>query len=183
MPFTAQLDLDAAANAQLNEIAERLEEIAGLQTVRQIGDVHHISLGVYDDVSVEPFVDELQRFAEPVEPIPIRLASIGVFPGARSVLYLGPVVTEELLALHRRYHGALAGFAQSCWEHYRPARWVPHVTLAVEVEPESLGEVFAAVRKHWAPHDVRLDAMRFIRFRPVETLYLRALSNSRRNAT
>ncbi|MGH6926292.1 MAG: 2'-5' RNA ligase family protein [Propylenella sp.] len=167
----------------MDEIAERLEEVAGLQTVRRIGDVHHISLGVYDDVSVEQFVDELQRFAETVVPIPIRLAMIGVFPGARSVLYLGPVVTEELLALHRRYHAALAGFAQSCWEHYRREHWVPHVTLALEIEPEALEEAVAAARKHWAPHDARLDAMRFIRFRPVETLYLRALSNSRRNAT
>ena len=46
MPFTVQLDLDSAANAALDGLAERLEALPGLTTIRRLGDVHHLSLSV-----------------------------------------------------------------------------------------------------------------------------------------
>jgi 2'-5' RNA ligase len=175
MPFALQLGVDAETNARLNTIAEKLDRISGLETVRRIGDVHHVSLGVYDDVTVERFVTELMEFAETLEAIPIRLANIGIFSGAKNVLYLGPVVTEALLALHRRFHEALSDCNEICSSYYLPGAWVPHVTLALDVEAEALKEALEVVRETSEPADARLDAIRLIRFRPIEVLYLRAL--------
>jgi 2'-5' RNA ligase len=171
MPFAVQLDLDAATNSRLNEIAEKLGRTPGLSTVNQLGDVHHISLGVYDSVPVEQFTAELARFAEAVTLHSVRLAAIGVFVGARSVVYITPVATEEMLALHRRYHQAVAAFSSECWPVYLPGAWVPHVTMAMEVEPDALGWVVAALRDVWQPSDAYLDAVRLVRFLPVETLH------------
>ncbi len=175
MHFVLQLDVDAETNARLDVIAAELDRISGLETVRRIGDVHHVSLGVYDDVAVERFVTDVAAFAETLEPIPVRLASIGIFSGAKNVLYLGPVVTEALLALHRRFHDALSAHARPCWEYYLPGAWVPHVTLAMDIEAGALEEAVAVVQQIWQAGEARLDAIRFIRVRPVETLYLRAL--------
>jgi 2'-5' RNA ligase len=185
MHFAAQLDLDQGTSARLEEIADRLDQIAGLETVRRIGNVHHVSLGVYDEVEADRFSAALAQFAETVEPIAIRLANIGIFPGARSVLYLGPVVTESLLALHWRLHAALGEFASACWGHYLPGAWVPHVTLGMDVESTAMGKALEVLRAHWEPSAAaaRLDAIRFIRFRPVETLYRKALSNATRGAS
>jgi 2'-5' RNA ligase len=173
--FVLQLDVDSETNARLDVIAEELDRISGLETVRRIGDVHHVSLGVYDDVAVERFVADVAAFAKTLEPIAIRLASIGIFSGAKNVLHLGLVVTEDLLLLHRRFHDVLSAHAGSCRDHYLPGAWVPHVTLAVDIEAAALEEAVAVVRQIWQPCDARLDAIRFIRVRPVETLYLRAL--------
>ncbi len=46
MPFTVQLDVDAAAESTLGALADALAGIPGLATVRQLGDVHHISLAI-----------------------------------------------------------------------------------------------------------------------------------------
>jgi hypothetical protein len=62
MPFTVQLDLDAHIQAVLGAVAEWLARISDLETVRQIGDVHHMSLGVYSELPVEVIVPKLARF-------------------------------------------------------------------------------------------------------------------------
>jgi hypothetical protein len=35
-----------------------------------------------------------------------------------NMVFLGVVVADALLALHRRAHAALDAFRESCWEHY-----------------------------------------------------------------
>jgi 2'-5' RNA ligase len=171
MPYTVQLDLNTADDSEIAKISDWLERIPGLETVSRIGDVHHISLAVNEDLPVEPFVAELEQFAAGVSPIVVQLAHLGVFPGVPSVLFLGPVMTKELFALHHRFHSAFASFAGACGGHYRPGRWVPHVTLAMNAEPASLREAIAETMEHWKPASARFDAIRLIRFPPVETIY------------
>jgi hypothetical protein len=64
--------------------------------------------------------------------------SVGIFLGERSVLFLAPVVTEPLLALHRRVDEHIQGLALPMFELYRPGRWVPHCTLAMDLAPPEL---------------------------------------------
>jgi 2'-5' RNA ligase len=171
MPFTVQLDLDPATEAGLCELADRLGAISDLETVRQLGDVHHLSLAVYDDLPLDRFVPQLAEFAGTVRTLTLRMASIGIFPGTRSVLFLAPVMSEELLALHRGFHDGFAAFAGSCWDHYRPVAFVPHVTLAMNATPDALQRAVAVVVERWKPAPAQLDGVRLIEFRPVRTLY------------
>jgi 2'-5' RNA ligase len=159
------------ARQKSKRLSEQLEGISDLETVLGIGDVHHVSLAVYEDLPAQRFATDLARFAEAVQPITVRLANIGIFAGARSVLFLSPVVTEQLLALHHRFHDAFGAFAGSCWEHYRPGRWVPHVTLAMNAASPSLQKAVTEVTTRWKPLEIQLDAIRLVRFRPVHTIY------------
>lgn len=178
MPYVVQLDLDAGTNAALGALAHFLGRVPGIETVRDIGDSHHLSLAIYDALDVKRFVGDLERFAATMRAVPIVLAGLGVFTRPNGVLYVAPVVTETLLALHRRFHDALAQWSNDCWEHYRPSHWVPHVTLAMEKEGGNGGleQALAIVRRHWRPGPARLDAVRLVRFRPVETLHVLNLS-------
>jgi len=166
MPFTIQLDLDEHTEAIIAAVADRLMTVPGLETVRQIGDVHHLSLGVYEDLPIDIIMPRLLRFADTISPLDIRLANVGIFPGA--VIFLGPVVTGELLELHRRFHTAFAAFSGSCWPYYHPCNWVPHVTIALNVKniPAAVEEIMRV----WKPGSARLDALRLIEFQPVRTL-------------
>jgi len=95
MPFSVQLDVDADTEATLGALADRLAPLSGLKTVRQIGVVHHLSLGVYGELSTDRFPAALAKFAETLPPVVVRPANLGVFPGG--VLFFAPVVTSELL--------------------------------------------------------------------------------------
>jgi len=171
MPFTVQLDLDAHTDAIMVAIADRLARVPGLETVRQIGDVHHISLGVYGELPVDLALPMLERFAETLPLLDVRLANVGIFEGA--VIFVGPVVTGELLELHRRFHAAFARFSSSCCKHYFPGVWVPHVTVAMNVKSVSIA--VEEIMREWKPVPAKLEALRLIEFRPVRTLFRREL--------
>jgi len=206
MPVTVQLDLDAGAEATLGALAEVLSGIPGLTTVRQLGDVHHISMAIYDDPPLERFMPALADLAETLSPIEVQLAHIGLFVGTTSVgssgvksvgvdgsgveglgayslgkqpqgvVFLGVVVTETLLALHRRVHVALGAFRESCWAHYLPGAWVPHVSLALDATNGAAQAATAALLARWSPMTVKTGGARLVRFRPVSTLYKHMLA-------
>jgi 2'-5' RNA ligase len=174
MPYTVQLDLDADAEAKLGALACALSGIPGLATVRQLGDVHHISLAIYDDPPLEQFVPALAAFAETFTPFEVRLASIGLFADTTNVLFLGVVVTEALLALHHRAHAALGAFRDTCWAHYLPGAWVPHVSLALDATDAAIQGAIAILLAQWTPMTVGAAGIRLVSFRPVRTVYLSA---------
>jgi len=176
MPFTVQLDVDAEAEATLGALAETLAGIPGLATVRQLGDVHHISLAIYDDPPLERFVPALAAFAETLTPFEVHLASIGLFADIANVVFLGVVVTDSLLALHRRAHAALDAFRESCCEYTLPGAWVPHISLALNATDTAAQAATATLLAHWTPMTVSIGGVRLIRFRPVRSLYQRALT-------
>ena len=168
MAFTVQLDLDARTEAEIAALADRLARtVPDLETVRQIGDVHHLSLGVYDELPVDLAVPELARFAEGLTSLNLRLANVGIFPG--NIIFFGPVVTDELLEIHRRFHAAFAHFSGCCWAHYHPGVWVPHVTVAMNVKNISIA--VEEIMRDWKPVSAKLDVLRLIEFRPVRTLF------------
>ncbi|MEV2267878.1 2'-5' RNA ligase family protein [Nonomuraea africana] len=68
----------------------------------------------------------------------LKLSSLGLFPGAEGVLFLGATVTHELLTFHNRVHAALANQSIKHWPCYLPGNWVPHCTLAVGLKREEV---------------------------------------------
>jgi 2'-5' RNA ligase len=169
MPFSVQLDVDADTEAILGALADRLAPLSGLKTVRQIGVVHHLSLGVYGELPTDRFLPALAKFAETLPPLVVRPANLGVFPGG--VLFFAPVVTSELLEVHRRFHAEFSSFSDSCFEHYRPGQWVPHVTLVLNASPGALETAVGRIMSCWSPATARLEVLRLIAFPPARTLF------------
>lgn len=171
MPYAVHLDLDAEAQARLAPLQAVFESDAATETPRRLGAPLHLSLAVYDALPAEPLAPRLAAFAQGLAPLPLALAQLGLFPGERPVAFLGPLVDEPLLALHRRFHERFADLAAACWPHYRPGQWVPHVTIAMGGDAASLATGLAAIARGWTPEPARLDAIGLIRFRPVERLW------------
>jgi 2'-5' RNA ligase len=177
MPLAVQLGLDPSAAAHFGRLSERIMALLpDAETPVRLGAAPHLSLAIYtDDLDAMRFEAALDSFAVTgLGGFPLDLAAVGAFPGERAVVFAVPVVSPDLLALHRRLHDALtvgnAAAAAACWPHYRPDTWLPHVTLAMHVDGARLGDAVAAAADGWTPvraHAVSLD---LIRFRPVETL-------------
>lgn len=172
MPYVVQLDLGAGAS-RIAELCDALDP--AVETVRRLGDVPHLSLAIYDELNVDACAVRLGAFAETLQPLTLRLAGIGVFAAATHVLYAAPVVTQELLTLHRRFHDSFAPPGAACHEHYRPGAWVPHVTLALNLSAAQLHAAFGTTTSQWTPFAGEIDAVRLIRYRPVEMLFHRPL--------
>lgn len=99
------------------------------------------SLATHQGASNRPHVtllagDGLELQSRPAfEPFPVRLGAPLCFPRrGGSVLALGVVPTAPLLELHRRAAAVVSGG----FEHTRPGRWTPHVTLSRKVAGEEV---------------------------------------------
>lgn len=80
-------------------------------------------------------------------PLPLTVGGLVVFGAARRgfVLARQVVVTDALLTLHRRVHGATEPVAASVVELSRPDSWTPHITLARRLSATETGAALDAI--------------------------------------
>jgi 2'-5' RNA ligase len=73
------------------------------------------------------------------------LYTLGTFPTKENALFLGAVTDAELLAVHSAVHDVLAGKVRDPWAYYLPGAWVPHCSLAQDLDAQQLAAGFAAL--------------------------------------
>lgn len=176
MPFAVHLELDPQSAAELGPITARIERIApDALTPGRVKAGLHVSLAVYETLDPKPFAELLEGFAQDRRACAIKLSSLGLFPGPSSVVFVAPVVSAELLALHKDFHQLTASSNKECWPYYLPGNWVPHVTLGEGLNPGEAGEVVAGAARSWRPIAAMLHRVALIRFYPVEVLWQKRL--------
>lgn len=171
MPTAVTLDLDEDAAGHIEPLWDALERDATLSTTRRLGVRPHLSLAVYDALAPHNLLPRLDRFARTLKPLAIGFANIGVFVnGAAATIFLGPVADRVLLELHDAFHRAFADCLDGCIAHYRPRHWVPHLTLAQDVDLAALPVAVANLAGVLRPASGRLDVLSVVRYLPVELL-------------
>ncbi|MCL4218384.1 MAG: 2'-5' RNA ligase family protein [Candidatus Hydrogenedentes bacterium] len=173
--YAVQLQVDAETEAQVKDVWRRMAE-AGLSTyLHESSATPHVTLGIHDDMDVETAQDRLTALASRTPAFAFRFNSIGIFGQDACVVFLAPVMTQSLWTLHRAVHAALEDCASPSWEHYCEPRWVPHCTLAMDLEPEHLPAAINHARTFALPHDGVFEAFGIIEFRPVRHVFSKNL--------
>ena len=171
MPTAVTLDLDVAAAARVEPLWDALERDPTLPTTRRLGVRPHLSLAVYDALAPQKLLARLAGFARGLKSVAIDFANIGAFiNGPAATIFLGPIADRVLLDLHDAFHREFADCLDSCIEHYRPRRWVPHLTLAQDVDLAALPLAVASLANAVAPLSGRLDVLSVVRYLPVKRL-------------
>ncbi|MCA1557515.1 MAG: 2'-5' RNA ligase family protein, partial [Acidobacteria bacterium] len=90
----------------------------------------HISYHVSGEYDVDRVKMVMKVFAQHTAPFRVRCCGLGVFTGPEPVLYI-PIVRSPQIAefQHELWH-QLTKSSGKVEFAYRPARWVPHITLA-----------------------------------------------------
>lgn len=127
----------------------------------------HVTLAILpDDAPVAELRSVLASIASGLAPVPIKLCGFGLFPGPPAILWLATVVTPALLALHSELQAACAELEPH--PHTRPGAWVPHFTLADNLQ--DAGPALAAALPAWQPRAGQFEHLELLRFHPVELL-------------
>ena len=142
MPIAVELYFDSASEQIVRDLWEVIAEAGLPSPLADAGYRPHISLAICESLDVAAILPELQSFAEGLAPFTCVLSSIGIFPTAQGVLFLGATVTHELLELHTSFHRIFAKYAHEQHEYYLPGKWVPHCTLTYDL---SIPEIARAV--------------------------------------
>ena len=165
MGYAVELSLEDPAAEAIRRLFESTDSL-----MSRIAASPHISLAVFENVDPSRLIDVVRPFADNTKAFGIRLSSIGLFPGNENVVFLAPVVTTELLTVHKTFHDRLGAAGLSGDPHYLPGIWVPHCTITQE---EHLSDALETIRStHGAKvlGEYRISEVQVIEFRPVVSL-------------
>lgn len=185
MPFAVECDLDDEVAAVMRSVGERLAASGVAPSRAALGERPHVTLAVYDDVDLHQLESVVAACARAWPPLPISFASLGCFTQPRAVVFAAPVVTTELLALHRAFHQQVQERSSlgPGWAHYWPDRWVPHATLAMDMPPAALPAAVEVCRSLPLPLAGQLRRIGVVEFRPVVGRFHYRLGDGERSPT
>jgi 2'-5' RNA ligase len=178
MAFAVVLFFDAATEATIRRIARGLVP-AGAPADPFVDELRpHVTLGVCESLDAALFEPEFMAFAAATHAREFTLGSVGVFPsGDAGVLFLAPVVTSDLLALHVKFLGLFARYAVAPQDYYLPGNWVPHCTLALNLPRDRIPSVVDMTARTAAlPIRGRYESMGLIQFLPAIDVYTAPLA-------
>ena len=160
MPYAVELVLDPESAATVRRAWRELAD-AGIGDVAGSGARPHVTLGIWDAIDHTSAEAAVTRFAAETAPVPLTLA---------------PTVTVDLLDLHARFHRRFDRLGQGSWAHYRQGIWVPHCTLATDMEPDQFAGALAIAGGVPLPLECRLVEVGIVEFRPVKQVISCALT-------
>jgi 2'-5' RNA ligase len=160
--------LDKKSDRTVRSLSKELEKTLGVQAP----DPHISYQGAtkYNFVKLER---SLQRFARSSRRFRVPAGALGLFTGFTPTLYIAVVRTPELskfqFALWRRIFSA----ASDVSPYYKPDYWVPHITLARDIDYRKLTKVIGRLSRKELELDIVVDNLAVI-FYDGETHSLRS---------
>lgn len=134
----------------------------------------HLTLALYQTCPAGLLAEVVDRVFLARSAVTLRFSAISFFRSNSLILWAKPDVTDELLEVHAGVHKEMD--PSNCHEHYRPASWVPHCTIAATI-PAAVAD--AAIR--WASQkridfSLTFDACDCVQFPPVNILHEKRLA-------
>jgi 2'-5' RNA ligase len=176
MGYAVELYFEGETADRLVALTHKVYTACGGADLAGLGFRPHISLASYATLAVDALLPVLAAFADQTMFFSLKLDAVGVFPTPMGVVYLAPVVTQHLLAIHKAFHQQAEAAGQESDSYYRVGNWVPHCTIAHDLPPDRL----ATAVQLCVQSDVFARAFVFelglIEYRPVRTLARYALS-------
>ena len=120
--------LDGHHEALVDALWSELERECGLRGVRAT-PFPHFSYQVAERYDREPLIAALARLAAEQPPFAVTTTGLGLFTGARPVVYLPLVRTAALSRFQQALWQAIAGTGFALQAYYHPDRWMPHITI------------------------------------------------------
>ena len=135
MAFAFELHFDEQTEAAIRSAWTSLAA-QGCDTTRN-GVAPHLTLAIASGFDEPSLGAGLRAFAAAHPPLTFTFGSVESFPGG--VLYLAPIMTPALQAMHRDFHARLRPLPSARNSHYyTPGQWVPHCTLAMSMPAAGL---------------------------------------------
>jgi 2'-5' RNA ligase len=172
VPYAVTLRLDDAAAATIDALWRRLADEGISDSMAALGYRPHLTFAIAAEADVPAAIRVLEGFAATHLALTVPFFGIGAFLAQARVLWAAPRVDHALLDLQTALLEALAWPAHP---HYAPGAWVPHCTLAEDLDEDALARAARLIAAHWQPTTATVDRIDLVRFRPVEILWQQPL--------
>ncbi len=135
MNYAVELVFDDKSQNTINELRKLLGE-NGVHD--EAVKLNHISIGDYCTNDIEGLKSKVLDFSEMIEPFEITLCAVGTFMTKENVIFLAPIMTEELKSVHKKFLDFMSDFDGKLNQYYYIDKWMPHCTIAIRLTDEEL---------------------------------------------
>jgi 2'-5' RNA ligase len=164
MPYAICLK---SCNATASEILKLWDEARIFEakgSMQELGYPPHLTLAVFEQSPRDVGTIMAEVFSVQKELL-ITFDAIKCFDNETMVLWAKPRSNHVLSYIHGRLHGHFE--PQSCHEHYRIGRWVPHCSLATRVPQSAKPAAIQWAESRRLKFTVKFDVADFVQFPPV----------------
>ncbi len=174
MPFAINLRSDHESAEAIRYLWEKCSSFEASPSMAALDYPPHITLAVYDEMNTELLFAALDEAVVGIPHLTIRFEHLGHFVAPHAIiLWAAPTLNEGANLLYERAHSFIN--SGLCRPSYRPGIWVPHCSLATDIDPSRKAEAIDAANRPIEPFDVVFDVADCASFPPVEVLYERRL--------
>ena len=171
MPYAIHLFFDSSTEKVIKSAWKQLADTSIAPYMHQSGNRPHFTLAIYQSLDLKQAEERINIIASAQNPLSVDFAYIGFFPTIPGTIFLGSTVTNDLLGLHAQVHESMTQIGLNPDPYYLPGRWMPHCTLALEIEPELTIKVLRVGLHIPLPIHGRIIEVGIIEFRPVKHLF------------
>lgn len=151
------------AAARVVDLWEELERELGVSGAR-ISPLPHFSYQVARDYDLGVLQEVAASVAAGARALRVQTAGLGIFTGPAPVLYLPIVRSPELARFHVAVWSAASVAAEKLDQHYHPASWVPHVSLAFgDTTPANAAAAVELLAERDLAWDLELDNLAIVK--------------------
>lgn len=169
MTISIVMNLDARSDKNIRAMWDALTR-GGVSPDCLIYDPRpHVSLAEFEEARLDALMDRVRSFAENHPPVPITFDHLGTFATEVGIIFLAPVITRNLLDVHSDFHATFRDFHANS-SFYQRDRWVPHCTLARNLDTDQFCRAIKVIRQFDLPFEARLESLGVIRHPPIEEL-------------
>lgn len=134
MPFAVQLFFDSKSEVLIRNAQEEAAKAGVSFSTHDAAVRPSLTLALYDELNIAASVGKLKVFAEMFSPFALTFLCLGIFPGEKAIVYLAPTVNQKLLDIQAYVHQLLKDSGTSSSTMYVPGYWIPHCTLALDID-------------------------------------------------
>ncbi|MEQ8599385.1 MAG: 2'-5' RNA ligase family protein [Devosia sp.] len=163
---------DTESTRRIQELQSVLADEGISEYASWLGYPPHITLVRCDNADPSILIQSAAELARSFRKRPIPLVSLSLFTGISPVLWLGPLVTSEFLADHRKLCERLP------WpnhDHYQPDQWFPHATVAAGMEIAAANAALSKLLPTYEPIVAMTDAVEVVSFPPAKVVWRQEL--------
>lgn len=177
MPYAIVLYFNEPSENAIKEIWDKLSQKNLSANISEAGIRPHLTLAIYDELHCQSCEKELEKFSAHTACLNISAEHFGIFFQPETILFLAPTPTRELLDFQAGIHKCLASKTTNPWPMYQPGIWVPHCTIAMNLEKEQLLQAVASVADVRLPIELHATQIGAVEFLPIDELFKYNLKN------
>lgn len=147
MKCAIEIILDDASQNRINKVRQKLQK-SGVRD--EALKLNHISLADIDinETQIALVKKLVKTFAENHKKLSFTLTVAGSFMTDENVLFLAPIMTEELANYNSELIDLLTQNNVECGKYYTKNNWFPHCTVAIRLSDEELKKGFAVLKDY-----------------------------------